>query len=108
MKPDYKMSVSMYCRVSKIPEPESEIKFHPVRRWRFDFAWIDKKIALEVEGGVFTGGRHTRGKGFMNDMEKYNNAALLGWTVIRCTPTQLKNGQIFILLRELFNKTIPG
>ena len=54
-----------------------EFKFHPIRKWRFDYAIPDHKIALEVEGGVWTGGRHTSSVGFMKDMEKYNTATLL-------------------------------
>lgn len=75
-----------------------EFRFHPVRRWRFDYAIIEHKIALEVEGGVWTGGRHTRGVGFLGDMEKYNTATLMGWRVFRTTPDDLcKMGTINML-----------
>jgi hypothetical protein len=57
-------------------------------------------VALEVEGGIWTGGRHTRGSGFMKDMEKYNEATLLGWRVLRCTPRQVKSGEVFELLKR--------
>ena len=62
-----------------------EFRFHPVRRWRFDFVLLplSKKIAIEVEGGVWSRGRHTRGSGYIGDMEKYNVAAVMGWTVLR-------------------------
>jgi len=73
----------------KIPPAVKEHRFHPVRRWRFDYAWPDRKIALEVEGGVFTGGRHSRGAGMIADMQKYNTAALLGWRVLRVVPRDL-------------------
>ncbi|MGM9794934.1 MAG: hypothetical protein ACI3ZZ_01760 [Candidatus Aphodosoma sp.] len=66
-----------------------ELQFYKPRRWRFDYAIPKYKIALEVEGGVWTGGRHTRGKGFLGDIDKYNTATLLGWRVFRCTPNQL-------------------
>ena len=66
-----------------------EYKFHPTRKWRFDFAIPEYKIAIEVEGGAYTNGRHTRGKGFVNDMEKYNEVVCLGWALIRVTPDQL-------------------
>jgi len=60
-----------------------QYRFHPPRKWMFDFAWPKHKIALEVEGGTWTGGRHTSGKGFMNDCEKYNHATIMGWKVLR-------------------------
>lgn len=69
--------------------PVPELVFHPTRKWRFDYAWPDTMIALEVEGAVWTQGRHTRGSGFVRDMEKYNAAACLGWRVLRVTPQQL-------------------
>ena len=63
-----------------------EFKFHPTRRWRFDYAIPEHKIAVEVEGGVWTNGRHTRPQGFLGDIEKYNTATLMGWRVFRTTP----------------------
>lgn len=67
-----------------------EVKFHPTRRWRFDFAHIQTKTAIEIEGGAFTNGRHTRGVGYIGDMEKYNAAVELGWVVLRYTPQSIK------------------
>lgn len=66
-----------------------EYRFHPKRKWRFDYAFPVAKVALEVEGGVWTRGRHTRPEGFLNDIEKYNTATLLGWKVLRTTPDEL-------------------
>jgi hypothetical protein len=72
-----------------MPEPEREYRFAPPRRWRFDYAWPLHRVALEVEGGAFAGGRHTRGAGFRNDLEKYNTATAAGWRVFRVLPEQL-------------------
>ena len=68
-----------------------EHKFHMERKWRFDFVLLPltRKIAIEVEGGVFNKGRHTRGKGFENDLLKYNQAVLLGWKVLRYSTGQV-------------------
>lgn len=77
-----------------------EHKFHPTRRWRFDFAYLKSKIAIEVEGGTWTKGRHTTGSGFEKDCEKYNEAALLGWKVFRFTGSMVKNGQAIKTIRE--------
>ena len=68
---------------SAYPMPKPEYRFHPTRRWRFDFAWPELKIAIELEGGVYSRGRHTRGKGYEQDCEKYNQAVLHGWRVLR-------------------------
>lgn len=83
-----------------LPVPTPEYRFCE-RRWRFDYAWINDKIALEIEGGVWTRGRHTRGKGAIGDMSKYNRATVLGWRVIRCTPQQVKSGEIFETLQKI-------
>jgi hypothetical protein len=72
---------------------QREHRFDPARRWRFDFAWPARMVALEVEGGAWSGGRHTRGAGFTADIEKYNRAAVLGWTVIRATSAHVRSGK---------------
>lgn len=72
-----------------VEPPVSEFRFHPTRRWRFDFAWPAKRVAVEIEGGAWSGGRHTRGSGFIADCDKYNAATLLGWRVLRFTPQHL-------------------
>ena len=66
-----------------------EHQFHPGRRWRFDYAIPSAMVAIEVEGGIYTKGRHTRGKGFEADIEKYNTAESMGWHVLRVTPEWL-------------------
>lgn len=87
-----------------IPQPKKEHLFHPTRKFRFDYAWIDRKIALEVEGGVWIQGRHTRGSGFVKDMEKYNLACVLGWKVLRFTPQQLRKRETYNLVSQLFDE----
>jgi hypothetical protein len=67
------------------PVPEREHVFHPSRHWRFDFAWPEAKVAVEIDGGTWTGGAHSRGKGQANDAEKANAAACMGWVVLRWT-----------------------
>ena len=71
---------------------EQEYQFHPKRKWRADFHLIGKKILVEVEGGIWSGGRHTRGKGYIGDMEKYNAAVMMGYQVIRFSTEQVKSG----------------
>ena len=78
--------VPALCRALRLPQPVAEHRFHPERKWRFDFAWPDRMIALEVDGGVWAGGRHTRGAGWVKDAEKLNHAAALGWRMFRSTP----------------------
>ena len=67
----------------------SEYKFLPYRKFRFDYAILEFQIAIEIEGGVYIQGRHTRGSGFIKDMEKYNLATMNNWSLLRYTPTQI-------------------
>lgn len=70
---------------------EKEYRFCE-RRWRFDYCIPDLKVACELEGAVFTNhSRHTKGAGYSNDCEKYNKAALLGYTVLRYTTNQVRD-----------------
>ena len=92
-------------RVAGGPPLEREVKFHASRRWRADFADLASRTLIEIEGGIFLpgGGRHSRGAGYAKDAEKYLEAVLAGWTVIRLTERQLEIdfiGRIVALLRQ--------
>lgn len=76
-----------------LPAPEREVRLVPGRKFRCDLVWRDACLVVEVEGGVFTRGRHTRGSGFVRDAEKYNALALAGFTVLRVAPPQIRSGQ---------------
>ena len=84
------------CFAIGLPEP---IKEHPFcgidgkRKWRFDLAWPDKMIAVEIDGGVYTAGRHTRGTGYINDREKDCEATVKGWRILRITKELIANGK---------------
>lgn len=75
------------------PRLEREYRFHHERGWRLDAAQVDCKVAIELEGGVWSNGRHTRGKGFIEDCRKYNQANLLGWHVFRL-PTGFDDSEV--------------
>jgi hypothetical protein len=83
-----------HLRALKLPEPVTQHRFAPPRRWTFDFAWPDRLLYAEVEGGAFLagGGRHNRGKGYTADCEKYSEAAIRGWRGLRATTDQVKSG----------------
>ena len=92
----------LQLKALKIPEPTLEYRFAYPRRWRFDLAWPDDLVALEIEGAVWTQGRHTRGKGFEADMEKYNAAAERGWFVFRFSPQMVKDGRAAKQMERVF------
>lgn len=73
-------------------EPDREYPFHPVRNWKFDFAFPLAKIAIEIEGGTHATwyrSRHVSTAGYAEDCDKYNEASLLGWTLLRFTSQQV-------------------
>ena len=83
------------------PMPVAEHRFAPPRRWRFDRAWVPYRVAVELEGGVWTGGRHTTGAGFLGDIEKYNAAALAGWMVLRYAADDLRRDPAHVVAEVL-------
>lgn len=93
------------CKSDLRVECIKEHQFHDKRKWRFDYAIPTHRIALEVEGGVWTGGRHTRPQGFLNDIEKYNTATLMGWRVFRCTPETLHTTATLNMIRTAMTST---
>jgi uncharacterized protein YecE (DUF72 family) len=88
---------------AQLPAPVRELRFAPPRLWRFDFAWPDRQIAVEIEGGVFVRGGHSRGVDFTDDCEKYDIAALLGWRVYRFTVKQFESGWVFTFVRAVLS-----
>lgn len=84
-------TLSLQLKASKIAF-EREFQFHASRKWRSDFHLVEKMILIEVEGGIWSGGRHTRAKGYLGDMEKYNAATALGYQIYRFSTEQVKSG----------------
>lgn len=93
-----------HIRAYKLPEPEREYKFDSSRGWRFDFAWPMLHIAAEVEGGIYTNGRHNRGSGYKEDCVKYNTAQSQGWCVLRFTSDMVKSGEAIIFLEGVIKR----
>jgi very-short-patch-repair endonuclease len=104
---DLETTLAFHIKVAKLPAPECEYRFHPSRKWRFDFAWPEQKLAAECEGGTWTNGRHTRGVGFENDCIKYNQATINGWRVLRFTKGMIDSGtaldMVELALQEVGN-----
>ncbi|NKB77630.1 MAG: hypothetical protein GKR96_11460 [Gammaproteobacteria bacterium] len=103
-------NLALHIRALGLPAPDREYRFAreivghglgvkkrlkaaELKDWRFDFAWPGLKFACEVEGGQWTGGRHTTGVGFDGDLDKYDVAARLGWFVYRCNGRMVREGR---------------
>ena len=99
MKYEEKIVLSFF-RGSGVPMPKPEHRFHHERKWRFDFAWLDQKLALEVQGGIWSYGRHTRGAALLKEWEKLNTAASMGWRIMYVQPRDLCTQQTINMLKE--------
>lgn len=73
------------------PAPTPQVLFHPTREWPFDYAFIDKLVAVELSGGSFVGGKHNRAAGMRNDYEKNNAALALGWRIFYATTDMISD-----------------
>lgn len=91
-KSELEEEFAIQIKLAKLPEPKREYRFSK-RRWRFDFAWVPQCVAVELVGGTYTQGRHTRGKGYAADREKANEAQLLGWICLEATAAHVKSGK---------------
>jgi very-short-patch-repair endonuclease len=87
-----------------LPEPVRQYPFAKAigRRWRFDFCWPERRLAVEVDGGIYSGGRHVRGKGYEADCEKLNSAALQGWMALRVTAHMVSDGRAVRTIKQAF------
>ena len=94
---------ALYWRGLGGPELKREFRFHAERKWRADFAHVESRTLIEVEGGIFIkgGGRHNRAAGFIADAEKYLEAFLDGWNVVRLTEAQITAPNIERIIRRV-------
>jgi hypothetical protein len=89
-------------------------RFHPERRWRFDFAFPDVLVGVEIDGGIFaaengeTAGRHARGAGILSGFEKKNAAAELGWCVLSYGPPQIRSGEAALQIERIVTARRSG
>lgn len=83
-----------------LPTPERELRFHDQRGWRFDLAWSAAMVAVEIDGGVWNRGRHTRPKGYEEDCRKLAEAAIAGWTVLRVTGGMVRSREALRLIQR--------
>lgn len=104
------IALSLQMRAVKL-EFETEYRFHPTRRWRFDFAAPELMLAVEVEGITYFGknkdgsmklGRHQTSKGYEADLQKYDAAMKMGWTIYRCSPLMVNSGQAIETIEMLW------
>ncbi len=77
-----------------LPTPCREYRFHPTRGWRFDFAWPRAQVAVEIQGGVWVGGKHGRGAGLVEGFKKINAAAVRGWWVLQGDASMIRDGSL--------------
>jgi hypothetical protein len=73
-----------------------------LKDWRFDFAWPGRRVAVEIEGGTWTKGRHVQPRGYAADCDKYNHATLFGWRVYRFTTDMVSSGRAIATMRLVF------
>jgi very-short-patch-repair endonuclease len=90
-----------------LPAPIQEYEFHLERKWRVDFAWPDQKVAVEIEGGVYSGGRHNSVRGFLGDIEKYNALAEDGWRILRFANPHVEE-QPFDMIEQIRRTLFPS
>lgn len=98
-------TLAAQIRMAGLPNPVREYKFLLDRGYRFDFVWLDKMVAVEVEGGVWSGGRHVRPAGYQADMDKYNLAAAAGFAVYRFGAEAVKDGTALAFIENVLKET---
>lgn len=92
--------LAFHLRAEGLGHFKREFKFWTGRKFRFDFAYPEEKLGIEVDGGLYSQGRHTRAKGFEDDCVKLNEAALLGWRVLRFSPGQVSQGRAIATIKR--------
>lgn len=75
----------------RFPQPKRDYVYTELRKWEFDFAWPEYKVAVDIDGGTAIRGRHSRPKGMGKDHEKRNEATRQGWRVLVFSNYNLQN-----------------
>ena len=103
-KSELEEALDWHIRVCGLPAPEREYQAIPGRKHRFDFAWPSFKLLLDVQGGIFNGGKHGRGTGILKDQEKLKLSTIEGWHVMHISNRHITQGQAIHWLRQFFEK----
>ena len=96
--------LAQHIQYAGLPTPEREYRFAPPRRYRADFAYPEKKILVEVQGGIYTRGAHSRGVGLERDYEKLNLAQLNGFRVFQFSRKMIESGVAVNMIEEVLNE----
>lgn len=108
--------IMAFCESKGFPCPQPEYRFALPRKFAFDFAWPERRLALEIEGAIFGMGKpcpfckrrqqggHTSVEGLKRDILKYNLAAERGWRLLRFTPEMIAKGKAFPVLERILRK----
>ena len=101
-KKDYKAELLQQLALVKIPAPVSEFRFHPVRKWRFDFAFVEQKVAIEYQGGIYQQGKqgHQTTSGIVRDCLKFSEAAAMGWRMLLVNAGMVRDGSAVTLIEK--------
>lgn len=116
------LTLDLQCRYVGLPVPVAEYRFakdlDPVvlaslgqtkpRQWAIDWAFLDQRLAVEIEGGYAIGGRHTSVKGFLGDLEKYAVLTCLGWRLLRVTPRDVRSGMALTWVQRALTTDLPA
>lgn len=101
-------TLAFQLKAAGLPSAIRELRFHSTRAWRFDFAWPELMLALEIDGGTFTNGRHSRGKGYEADCLKLNEAAIAGWRVLKVTGDMVYDGRALQTAERAIEQAMQG
>jgi very-short-patch-repair endonuclease len=100
-QPDFPAALQWQLQAAGLPIGTRELRFHESRKWRFDLAWPEQLLAVEIDGGIWARGRHVSGVGFQQDIEKLNEAAMAGWRVMRFTPRMVEDGKALAIMERI-------
>ena len=92
--------LALQIRALGLPEQVREYTAVEGRKFRFDFAWLEHRLLVEVNGGTYTKGAHSTGRGIARDYEKANLATLDGWRVLMFDGKAVKSGVAVEVIRQ--------
>ena len=98
--------LAMQLQIAKIPFTPQFTPLPP-RKWRWDVAFEQSRLLVDVQGGTWANGRHTRGYGYEQDCEKWNSATVAGWRILIVTTQQVEDGRALTWIEALLAQPLP-
>lgn len=93
-------TLAFQLQAEGITDYQAEYRFAPPRRWRADLYLPAADLLVDVQGGIYVNGKHSRGAAQEKDYEKANTAQIMGFRFMQFGPSQIRSGEALATIKR--------